>query len=153
MMRFHLVDRLDQYELGTSVLARKVTSASETFWRPDVDGRPEMPPTLILESLCQAGTWLIMLSTERKQRAALLQVERVEFGRPVRPGEVLTISGRVEAMNDQMAVLAGDVDVDDQRVLSATGVMCALLDADQLDDDERSERMLTALAGTGGDAA
>lgn len=146
-MRFHLVDRLDRYELGESVLARKVTSAGESYWRRGIDGQPEMPPPLILESLCQAGTWLIMLSTDRKQRAALLQVEHVQFCRPVRPGEVLAINGRVEAMNDQMAVLSGEVDSDGHRVLSATGVMCALLDADQLDDDERSEQMLTALAG------
>lgn len=143
-MRFHLVDRVDAHEPARSVRARKLTSASESYWR-DQGGESIMPPPLILEALCQAGTWLIMLSTERRLRAALLQVERVTFTGSVRPGDVLGIEGNVESMNDEMAVLSGSVTVGEDVIMTATGVMCALLPAGRLAGDEEGERMLTLL--------
>ena len=38
-----------------------------------------MPPPFVLEALCQAGTWLIMITTDRRKRAALLSVGSVDF--------------------------------------------------------------------------
>ena len=39
----------------------------------------EMPAPLVLEALCQAGTWLVMITTERRKRAALLSIGSVDF--------------------------------------------------------------------------
>ena len=105
-----------------------------------------MPPPLVLEALCQAGTWLIMISTERRKRAALLQVASVDFLGDVRPGDVLELLGSVESMNDEVAVLSGRVLVDGQPVLEAKDIMCALIDASDLadlDDTARLQKMLT----------
>ena len=52
-MRFHLIDRVDSWEPGQSVRARKLTSLSEEFWEDDGDG-PAMPPPLILEEIGRA---------------------------------------------------------------------------------------------------
>ena len=83
-MRFHLIDRVDEWEPAKSVLARKVTSFSEEYWE-EVDGELRMPPPFILEALCQAGTWLIMITTDRRKRAALLQVGSVTWHGEARP--------------------------------------------------------------------
>ncbi len=37
-----------------------------------------MPPPFVLEAFCQAGTWLIMITTDRRKRAALLSVGSVD---------------------------------------------------------------------------
>jgi 3-hydroxyacyl-[acyl-carrier-protein] dehydratase len=144
-MRFHLIDRVDAYEPRTSVRARKVTSLSEEHWVEE-DGGLVMPPPLILEAFCQAGTWLIMISTERRKRAALLSIGSVDFLRPVRPGDVVLLDGTVESMSDEMAVLSGAATVDGRPVMEAREVMCALIDADELadlDETERLQRVLT----------
>jgi 3-hydroxyacyl-[acyl-carrier-protein] dehydratase len=144
-MRFHLIDRVDAHEPRTSVRARKVTSLSEEYWVEE-DGGLVMPPPLILEAFCQAGTWLIMISTERRKRAALLSIGSVDFLRPVRPGDVVLLEGTVESMSDEMAVLSGAATVDGQPVMEAREVMCALIDADELadlDDTERLQHVLT----------
>ena len=144
-MRFHLIDRVDEYEVSKSVRARKLTSLSEDYWEDRGDG-PVMPPPFALEALCQAGTWLVMLSTERKKRAALLSVGSVGFLRDVRPGDILILEGEVDSMSDEVAVVSGRVTVDGEAVLEASEIMCALIDADDLaasDDTERLQKMLT----------
>ena len=127
-MRFHLIDRIDSLEPAKAVRGRKVTSRSEEYWESQ-DGELVMPPPFVLEALCQAATWLIMITTERRKRAALLQV-----------------GGDIDSFGEETAVVSGRVTVDGETVLEAREVMCALIDADQLadlDDTKRLQDMLT----------
>jgi 3-hydroxyacyl-[acyl-carrier-protein] dehydratase len=139
-MRFHLIDRVDCLVPRQSVHARKLTSHLETYWRDDGQG-PTMPPSLVLEALCQAGTWLIMCSTDLSQRAALLSIDEVSFGEVVRPGDVLDLHGTVESFSTETAVLCGRVTVGGRTALEASSIMCALLPTADLEDTEPLERM------------
>jgi 3-hydroxyacyl-[acyl-carrier-protein] dehydratase len=139
-MRFHLIDRVDAYEPGKSVRARKLTSLSEEYWE-DQGGGSVMPQPFLLEALCQAGTWLIMATTERRKRAALLSVGAVEFLDDARPGDVLDLLGSVESMNDEVAVLSGQVKVDGRLLMEAKDIMCALIDGGDLADADTTERL------------
>jgi 3-hydroxyacyl-[acyl-carrier-protein] dehydratase len=144
-VRFHLIDRVDEWEPAKSVKARKVTSYSEDYWEGEGD-HLVMPPPFVLEALCQAGTWLIMITTDRRKRAALLSVGSVEWHRDVHPGDVLVMEGTCDSFGEDTAVVSGRVTVDDELILEATDVMCALIDADtlaDLDDTERLQKMLT----------
>jgi 3-hydroxyacyl-[acyl-carrier-protein] dehydratase len=148
-MRFHLIDRVDAYEPSKSVRGRKLTSRFEEYWDETPDG-PVMPPPLALEALCQAGTWLIMISTERRKRAALLSVGSVDFLGPIVPGDVLELEGLVDSMNDEVAVISGRVTVEGRPVLEAREIMCVLIDAGDLadlDDTYRLQQMLTRAGG------
>jgi 3-hydroxyacyl-[acyl-carrier-protein] dehydratase len=143
-VRFHLIDKVDSYDPSHSVRARKLTSYSEEYWEDSGDG-PTMPPPFVLEALCQAGTWLVMISTDRRKRAALLSVGSVDFLGPVRPGDVVELEGTVESMSDEVAVLSGRATVDGTPVLEASDIMCALIDGADLEDLEQTERMQTML--------
>jgi 3-hydroxyacyl-[acyl-carrier-protein] dehydratase len=149
-VRFHLIDRVDSYEPSKSVRARKLTSLSEDFWEEDDGGGLAMPHPFVLEALCQAATWLIMISTERAKRAALLSIGSVDWHGAVRPGDVLEMVGEVGSFGTETAVVSGHVSVDGQTVLEAQDVMCALIDADtlaDLDDTRRLQEMLTRAGG------
>lgn len=144
-MRFHLIDRVDEYEPNTSVRARKLTSLSEELWEDGEDGLV-MPPPFVLEALCQAGTWLVMISTDRRKRAALLSIASVDFLGDVHPGDVLEIEGTVESMSDEVAVVSGRVTSEGRPILEAKDIMCTLIDASDLadlDDTHRLQKMLT----------
>jgi 3-hydroxyacyl-[acyl-carrier-protein] dehydratase len=144
-VRFHLIDRVDELEPGQSVRARKVTSLSEDYWEQS-NGALVMPYPFLLEALCQAGTWLVMITTERRKRAALLSIGSVEFLGDAHPGDVLELEGSVDSMSDEVAVVSGRVTIDGRPVLEAKDIMCALIDAGDLadlDDTERLQRMLT----------
>jgi 3-hydroxyacyl-[acyl-carrier-protein] dehydratase len=140
-VRFHLVDRIDHHEPGRSVRARKLTSSAETFWEGGPGAEPAMPGPLVLESLCQAATWLIVAGSGGRRRAALLQIGSVSFLGEVRPGDVLELAGEVTSMSEEMAVLAGTAAVDGRTVLEAADVMCALIDAGELADPDETARM------------
>ncbi len=59
----------------------------------------------------------------------------------MRPGDVVVVEGIVESMNDEMAVLSGTASVDGKPVVDADDIMCALIDADDLEAPEDSERL------------
>lgn len=144
-MRFHLIDRVDAFEPSKSVRARKLTSLSEDYWEEDGAGLV-MPPPFVLEALCQAATWLIMISTERAKRAALLSIGSVDWLGYVRPGEILEMVGEIASFGGETAVVSGHVSVEGRTVLEAQEIMCALIDADtlaDLDDTKRLQDMLT----------
>jgi 3-hydroxyacyl-[acyl-carrier-protein] dehydratase len=148
-VRFHLVDRVLEWEPEKSVRAQKLVSYSEELLE-EVDGELVMPPPLVLEALCQAGTWLVMISTERRKRAALLSIASVDFVEAPKPGDVLDIEGVVESMSDEVAVVSGTVTVDGRTVLDAKDIMCTLIDAGDLadlDDTHRLQKMLTRSEG------
>jgi 3-hydroxyacyl-[acyl-carrier-protein] dehydratase len=147
-VRFHLIDRVDAYEPARSVRARKLTSLSEDYWEESSRG-PVMPPPFVLEALCQAGTWLVMITTERRKRAALLSIGSVHFVGDVCPGDVLIMEGTVDSMGDEVAVVSGRVTVDGRTVLEATDIMCALIDADTLEDLQDTVRMQRMLMRAG----
>lgn len=147
-MRFHLIDRIDEHEPSRSVRARKLTSHSEEYWERDGE-ELSMPPPLVLEALCQAATWLIMITTERRKRAALLSIGSVDWIRPIRPGQVLIMSGEIDSFGEETAVVSGHVTVEDEVVLEAREIMCALIDADTLADLDDTKRLQDLLTGEG----
>ncbi len=145
-MRFHLIDRVDAYEQSASVRARKLTSRSEEYWEENDEGELRMPPPFVLEALCQAATWLIMISTERAKRAALLSIGSVDWHGEVHPGDVLEMAGEVGSFGAETAVVSGYVSVEGRKILEAQDIMCALIDADtlaDLDETKRLQDMLT----------
>jgi 3-hydroxyacyl-[acyl-carrier-protein] dehydratase len=150
-VRFHLIDRVDSFEQSKSVRARKVTSLSEDYWEEDGDGQLAMPPPFVLEALCQAATWLIMISTERAKRAALLSIGSVDWHADVRPGEILEMVGEIGSFGAETAVVSGHVSVEGATVLEAQDIMCALIDADTLADLDDTKRLQDMLTRTGTD--
>jgi 3-hydroxyacyl-[acyl-carrier-protein] dehydratase len=144
-MRFHLIDRVDEWEPAKRVRARKLTSLSEDYWEQTENG-PVMPAPFLLEALCQAGSWLIMISTDRRKRAALLSIGSVDWLGEVAPGAVLEMVGECESFGEESAVVSGHVSADGVTVLEAKDIMCALIDAGDLadlDETERLQKMLT----------
>jgi 3-hydroxyacyl-[acyl-carrier-protein] dehydratase len=105
-----------------------------------------MPPPFVLEAFCQAGTWLIMYTTETRKRAALLQVGSVTWHRDVHPGDVLVMEGETSSFGEETAVLSGRVSAGGELVLECEDVMCALIDAGDLADVGDTERLGKMLA-------
>lgn len=140
MMRFHLIDRIDAWEPKRAVRARKLVSRSEEYLIGRGDD-PTIPPPLVLEALCQAGSWLIMITTERRQRAALLSIGMVEFLGEARPGDIIMLEGEVDSWNEEVAVISGRATVNGEPILTATEIMCILIDATDLADPEETNRL------------
>jgi 3-hydroxyacyl-[acyl-carrier-protein] dehydratase len=148
-MRFHLIDRIDSYEKGHTIRAVKLTSHNEEYWDRGEKGLT-MPRSLVLEALCQAGSWLLILSTEHQKRAALLSIGSVTYLGDVKPGAVLKLEGTILSMGTDMAVLSGQVRLGEHTILEAQDIMCTLIDADRLDEPDATRRMSSMLTREGG---
>ncbi|MBF5002328.1 3-hydroxylacyl-ACP dehydratase [Nocardia sp. BSTN01] len=148
-MRFHFVDRIDSWVASERLTGRKVTSAHEDYWQTTPDG-PVMPRALVLESLAQAGSWLLMLGSDFTRRATLLGVEEVRWGDDVRPGDVLRLDVQVDSTHDDAAVVSGTVRTNQATVLEARHLMCALVDAELLEEKDETRRLARHLQGLAG---
>lgn len=147
-MRFHLIDRIETVRPNEHITARKLTSVDEEYWQTGPAG-PAMPFGLVVEALAQTATWLIMISTDHRLRAALLAIGEATAHRDVLPGEVLRMEVTIESMTEEAAVLDGTVSVDGETVLDASGILCALIDAERLDDPAATAAMAGVLQGGG----
>ncbi|MEU4996458.1 3-hydroxylacyl-ACP dehydratase [Streptomyces sp. NPDC021622] len=145
-MRFHLIDRISDWEPDVRLTGRKVTSPDETYWKQTPAG-PVMPGNLVLEALAQAGTWLFLLSSGYRKRAALATVTEATWHGDAVPGDALDLEVRIRSTSDTAAVLDGTVRVEGRTVLEVEGLMCALIDADRLEDPADTERMGRQLLG------
>ncbi|WP_282786259.1 hypothetical protein [Nocardia sp. CC201C] len=146
-MRFHLIDRIDDWVGDTGARARKLTSVTEDYWLRDDSGRLTMPSTLVLEAVCQTASWLVLLSSGLHRRATLLGMDEVVCHGDVVPGDVLHLEVSVRSAADTAAVIDGAARVDRRPVLTASGILCGISDADALEHAEAIERMARLLRG------
>lgn len=88
----YYIDAVDFIEPGQKIRARKNLTANEDFFQGYFPGQPEMPGTLILETLAQAGSVLILKSPEfLGKRAYIGGINRGKFHKQVVPGDVLIL--------------------------------------------------------------
>lgn len=146
-MRFHLVDRIEGYEPGRWIRARKLASPEEPYWDPAAE-QPSMPPELVLEALCQAGQWLLIATTQVERRGALVSIAEAEFFGAVRPGDQLTLEAQIRRIDEESAVIDGEARVAGRIVLRAEAVMAVLIDAAELEDPAATRRQLEMMLAT-----
>lgn len=92
-MRFFLIDRISQWNVGASACATKNVALSEDFFDDHFPRRPVMPGVLILEGMAQLSGLLLEVSLKSRfgkdAKAVLTVVERTKFRQMVHPGDTL----------------------------------------------------------------
>ena len=124
-----LIDRILEYEENQRVVAIKNVTINEPFFQGHFPGAPIMPGVLIIESMAQAGGFLVFKSlTDREKKLALFSgIEKARFRRPVRPGDQLNIEMQVSRIRGPVGKLGGKVRVDGNLVAEAL-IMFSLVD-------------------------
>ena len=119
-MRFSLVDRIDELEAGKRIRAVKNLSLAEEYLGDHFPGFPVMPGVLMVESLVQAGAWLMRATTDFKYSAVLLKEARaIKFNNFVSPGKTLIIECEVSKQADDQWTFKGVGTVDGGSAISA----------------------------------
>ena len=126
-----LVDEVRAAVPGKSLVAVKAVTAAEPCYEGLVPGADDAyPPTLLIESWCQAAALLALLDTPNPDvlsgRVALFGgIGGLRFGPPVRPGDLLVHHTRLVRLFADAAVLAGTAEVDGTPVLEVEQVVIA----------------------------
>ena len=102
-MRFFLIDKIIEWDVGISAKATKNVALSEDFFDDHFPRRPVMPGVLIIEGMAQLSGLLLETSLKEKYRqdakAILTVLERTKFRELVRPGDTLTYCTEVLSVN------------------------------------------------------
>lgn len=145
-MRFYMVDRIQDWNAGESITASKLLTYQDCYMKDAISGQFYFPEPLMVEALCQAGAWLIMLTTNFEQRAVLLSADSITFHKRVVPGDELVLYGSVDSLHDNAAVFSGHGRVNDEIVMQMSYMMCSLVDAAELEDVECTKRTFYELS-------
>ena len=95
-MRFSLVDRILEVEPGQRILAIKNLSLAEEYLADHFPRAPVMPGVLMLESLVQAGAWLVRISEDFAHSMVTLKEARgIKYASFVDPGQTLEITAEI----------------------------------------------------------
>ena len=120
---FLLVDKVDQFEHGESIVAIKNVTYNEPFFNGHFPQKPVMPGVLMVEALAQASGLLISL-TEFANAVDdiglfyLAGVDNTRFKRLVVPGDVLKLNVKVLKKRKKLWKFAGTVTVDGELACS-----------------------------------
>jgi 3-hydroxyacyl-[acyl-carrier-protein] dehydratase len=92
-MRFSLVDRLLDFEPGKSIRMAKNLTLAEEYLADHFPTFPVMPGVLMLQTLVEAGAWLLRLTEDYCHSVIVLRDARnVKYGNFMQPGFSLVVT-------------------------------------------------------------
>jgi 3-hydroxyacyl-[acyl-carrier-protein] dehydratase len=102
-MRFFLIDKINEWNVGIAAKATKNVALSEDFFDDHFPRRPVMPGVLIIEGMAQLSGLLLEASLKEQfsqdAKAVLTVLERTKFRELVRPGDTLTYCTEILSVN------------------------------------------------------
>jgi len=123
-MRFLLVDRIVAVEPGKAIRAVKHLTLAEEYLADHFPTFPVMPGVLQLQTLVEAGAWLLRL-TDGFDRSVwvLREVKNVKYGTFAAPGHKLEVAVDLVKRDGDTATLRGRGAVDGTQTISAQVVL------------------------------
>ena len=126
---FVMIDKIIDIVPGERVTAIKNVSINESFFPGHFPGRPVMPGVLILESMAQAGSFLVLNNLEDPLSKGMFftGVDKSKFRRTVVPGDQLRLEMTLQKFRLGTVKIGGDAFVDGKLVAEAT-LMASLVE-------------------------
>src|SRR6059058_112234 len=107
-MRYQLVDRLIDLEPGRRIRMVKALTLGEEYLADHFPGFPVMPGVLMLQTLVEAGAWLLRLTDDYRHSVIVLREARnIKYGTFMEPGKQLEITVELLEQDAQTAVFKG----------------------------------------------
>src|SRR5579864_4733928 len=92
-MRFNLVDRIVEVEPGRHIRTAKNLTLGEEYLADHFPTFPVMPGVLMLQTLVEAGAWLLRVSEDFRYSVIVLREARnVKYGTFMDPGRQMQIN-------------------------------------------------------------
>src|SRR5215204_6988580 len=111
-MRFHLIDRITEVNPGHSLRAVKNLTLGEEYLADHFPTFPVMPGVLMLQTLVEAGAWLLRLSEDYRHSVIVLrEVKNIKYGTFVEPGKQLSFQVDLAERGDEVATFKGKGEV------------------------------------------
>src|SRR5436305_11536285 len=119
-MRFNLVDRILEVQPGRSLRAVKNLTQGEEYLADHFPTFPVMPGVLMLETLVEAGAWLLRLSNDFQYSVIVLrEAKNVKYGTFMEPGEQMEVIVELQEQANGLATFKGKGEREGQTTVSA----------------------------------
>jgi 3-hydroxyacyl-[acyl-carrier-protein] dehydratase len=123
-MRFNLVDQIIEVEPGRKLKAIKNLTLAEEYLADHFPTFPVMPGVLMLQTLVEAGAWLLRISDDfRHSMIVLREAKNVKYGHFVDPGRQLLVTVELLGREGNRASLKGTGEVPGNQAVSARIVL------------------------------
>src|SRR3954463_16289694 len=112
-MRYQLVDRLIDVDPGRQIRMVKALTLGEEYLADHFPTFPVMPGVLMLETLVEAGAWLLRLTDDFRHSVIVLREARnVKYGTFMEPGRQMTIRVDLIEQTETTATFKGKGETD-----------------------------------------
>ena len=119
-MRFTLLDRITDLQVGLRIEAIKNLTLSEEYLADHFPLFPVMPGVLMLEAMTQCGAWLVRASEDfANSIVTLAEARAVKYADFVRPGQTLTVTAAITDHGDKETRLKAQGSVNGNVSVSA----------------------------------
>ena len=130
-----LVDAVVEHDPGKRIVAVKNVTVNEEYFQGHFPGMPLMPAVMMIESLVQVAT-LLLLDDDGgtpNARALLRGINNAKFRRQVLPGDRLNLEVTLQRRRTDLAVMRGLATVGEHTVAEAELLIGLGYDASQID--------------------
>lgn len=126
---FLLVDGILEMERLKRIVAVKNVTINEPYFQGHFPGKPVMPGVLIIESMAQAGGFLLLQEIPDREHKLIyfVAVDEARFRRPVIPGDQLRLEVNVLHWRGDFCKLEGQALVGSELAAEAI-LMCKMVD-------------------------
>jgi 3-hydroxyacyl-[acyl-carrier-protein] dehydratase len=122
-MRFNLVDRIVEVQPGRAIRIVKNLTLGEEYLADHFPTFPVMPGVLMLQTMVEAGAWLLRLTEDFRHSVIVLREARnVKYGNLMEPGRSLEVTAELlEPPNgaEAAATFKGKGEADGVSIVSA----------------------------------
>ncbi|MBI5208645.1 MAG: beta-hydroxyacyl-ACP dehydratase [Elusimicrobia bacterium] len=122
-MRYFLIDRVTELEVGKSVRGVKCVTLSDEVIHDHFPDYPILPGALIVEGAAQLAGFLLEMTLNRPdsppRRALLVQIEHAKFYSLCEPGDRLEFAVTLGERLEDAVQAAAEASVDGKRVARA----------------------------------
>ena len=113
------VDYVDEIIPNQKIVATKNVTINESYFRGHFPGNPVMPGVLIIETLAQVASILILKSEEFKNKTAYLgAIQNAKFKKMVKPGDVLKLECSIVKQRANIGIVDAKAYVNGKTVCS-----------------------------------
>src|SRR5437762_11774808 len=118
-MRFNLIDEITELEPSRRIKAVKNLTLGEDYLADHFPTFPVMPGVLMLETLVEAGAWLLRVSSGFQHSVITLREARgVKYGAFMEPGRQMVVTVDLIEQNGALATFKGKGETDGNTTVS-----------------------------------
>jgi 3-hydroxyacyl-[acyl-carrier-protein] dehydratase len=112
-MRFNVVDRITEWQVGKSLKGVKLLTLAEEYLADHFPSFPVMPGVLMLEALVEASAWLWRLTSGFEHSVIVLrEAKNVKYGAFMEPGRAMELSVEWIKQSENLTTFRGKGNVE-----------------------------------------